>query len=121
MRFLLTIIPMVFMALLLSTAQAFWGRAVKQDNIMSGSAVQMFQNIIQNPKVWIGGTLYVGATLLYFFILSKNKFFSVQVTMTALSILLSTTFAIIFFHEKPGVVNMVGVGLVLAGLFCVLR
>lgn len=121
MRFLITIFPMVIMALLLSTAQAFWGRAVKQDNIMSGGGTQIFMNIIQNPKVWIGGTLYVIATLLYFFILSKNQFFSVQVTMTALSILLSTTFAILFFHEKPDAVNIVGITLVLGGLMCVLH
>jgi uncharacterized membrane protein len=109
------------MALLLSAGQALWGKAVKHDNIMSGSVTHILQNLLANPKVWLGGLLYILATLLYFLILSKNKFFAVQITMTALSIVLSTLIAIVFFHERPNPVNIIGISFVAIGLVCVLQ
>ncbi len=114
----LLLIPLL--SALLVTAQAIWGTAIKQHHLMEGSAGKILNNLITSPRIWAGGIIYVIATGIYFVLLSKNKFFSVQVTMTALAIIFSTALAAIIFHEKLSAYNLVGAGLVMLGLVFVL-
>jgi drug/metabolite transporter (DMT)-like permease len=108
------------MALLLVSAQAIWGTAIKKQHILEGSASKIITNLVSSPRIWLGIVIYVAATAVYFLLLSKAKFFSVQVSMTALSIIFSTTLAAILFNERISVLNFIGTALVLLGLVFVL-
>lgn len=108
------------MATLLVTAQAVWGSAIKQQHLLEGSWRTIATNLITSPRIWLGGFIYICATGVYFLLLSKVKFFSVQVAMTAVSIILSTILSVVFFKEALTIVNIMGMLLVLLGLTLVL-
>jgi len=107
------------LALLLVSAQACWASAIKADKPFSYPLGQAITTLLGNPKIWIGGLLYVVATLLYFLLLSRYKFFSIQTGMTGLAIVLSTLLSVVLFHEKLSLLNGVGMLLVLIGIFFV--
>lgn len=112
------LVPVV--ALLLVTAQAMWGTAIKSRHLLEGSAGKILLNLITSPRIWTGVLLYIAATGVYFTLLSRARFFSVQISMTAVAILLSTLLAAVLFHEKISAVNLAGMLLVLIGLALVL-
>ena len=116
----ITYLLVPLMAFLLVTAQATWGTAIKKQDVLQGSASKIFTNLITSPRIWIGIFIYITATGVYFLLLSKAKFFSIQVSMTALSIIFSTILAAALFNEKISLVNLVGAALVLLGLAFVL-
>jgi drug/metabolite transporter (DMT)-like permease len=116
MRHATTFILMLLLATLLVSAQALWGGAVKGRHLLDGGLVSAALELLGNYRIWIGGVLYVGATALYFVLLSQYKFFFVQVTMTALVIIFSTVLAALIFHEQITAVNLIGVGFVITGL-----
>lgn len=112
------LVPVV--ALLLVTAQATWGTAIKTQRLLEGSPLNIMVNIATSPRMWIGVFLYIAATGVYFTLLSKARFFSVQISMTAVAILMSTVLAATLFHEKLSVLNLFGMVLVLVGLALVI-
>lgn len=106
------------MAMLLVSAQAFWGSFIKQTakQPLSGPLPQILGRFISSPKIWIGGLLYVFATVVYFVLLSKYKFFAVQATMAGLAIIFSTILSYMLFHEKVSALNIFGMFLVIGGI-----
>lgn len=118
-----SIIPylmMPIMALLLVLAQSLWASAIKTGHVLQGSLPTIVVNLATNWKMWLGAFIYIVATLVYFYMLSKLKFFSVQVTMTALSIVFSVGLSIFLFNERPEMINIVGIIVVLSGIVLVL-
>lgn len=111
---------MPVMAGLLVLAQALWGTVIKQGSALTGTYGQIFVNLVSNWRMWAGAAIYIVATLLYFYMLSKLKFFSVQIAMTALSIIFSTLLSIVVFGEKPNLINYAGILLVFIGIVLVL-
>lgn len=109
------------MALLLVSAQAMWGLAIKQDNLMSGSPQQITYNLLTSPRIWLGALLYIATTLVYFTVLSRGKFFIVQLSMAAISICLSTLLAAILFKEHVSLLNIIGMVVVILGLAFVIQ
>jgi drug/metabolite transporter (DMT)-like permease len=71
--------------------------------------------------MWLGAGVYILATLLYFYMLSRLRFFSVQIAMTGLSIVFSMMLAVVLFHERPGIMNVAGAATVLLGIAMVLH
>jgi hypothetical protein len=108
------------MAFLLVSGQAFWNSAIKNENLLKGSPLQIAGNLLSSSKIWAGAIIYIAATVVYFILLSRNKFFVVQITMTALAIIFSTFLAALLFNEKIGLINIFGAALVLVGLSFVL-
>jgi len=102
-------------ALLLVTGQSFWNKSMKLNDIFSGSLLDVAKRILSSPDIWIGGTLYLLATIFYLLSLSKNNFFIVQSTMTGLALILSTIVASIFFNEKILPINIVGIIIIFIG------
>ena len=84
---ILPYILMPAMALLLVTAQTLWASVIKSGNALQGSLPTIAVNLLANWKMWLGALIYILATLVYFYMLSKIRFFSVQIAMTALSII----------------------------------
>lgn len=111
---------MPVMAFLLVIAQTLWASVIKTGNALNGSLPTIAVNLLTNWKMWLGAMIYIVATLVYFYMLSKLKFFSVQIAMTALSIIFSTTLSVMIFNEKPTLINITGAAIVLIGVFLVL-
>jgi drug/metabolite transporter (DMT)-like permease len=101
---------------LLICAQALWASFIKNENPFSGSITQIAVNLISSPKVWLGGTLYIAATAVYFILLSRFRFFSIQLAMTALAIFFSTLLSYFIFHEKITTLNFIGMLAILTGI-----
>lgn len=116
--FTYTLIP--FVALLLVSAQALWGSAIKSDKLLAGTLPHISLSLLSSWKMWIGAGIYVLATLIYFYLMSKAPFYSVQVTMTGLSIVFSTCLALLLFKEQPTLINYFGILLVLLGVYLIL-
>lgn len=111
---------MPVMAFLLVIAQTLWASVIKTGHALQGSLPTIALNLASNWKMWLGAMIYIIATLVYFYMLSKLKFFSVQIAMTALSIIFSTSLSILIFNERPTLINIAGAVIVLAGIFLVL-
>ena len=114
-------IMMPVMALLLVSAQSLWASVIKNSNALEGSISTIAINLLSNWKMWLGALIYIVATLVYFYMLSKLKFFSVQIAMTAISIIFSVVLSIFVFGEKPNMVNLLGIAVVLVGIIMVLK
>jgi drug/metabolite transporter (DMT)-like permease len=111
---------MPVMEFLLVIAQTLWASVIKTGHALQGSLPTIALNLASNWKMWLGAMIYIIATLVYFYMLSKLKFFSVQIAMTALSIIFSTSLSILIFNERPTLINIAGAVIVLAGIFLVL-
>ena len=109
------------MAGLLVSAQAMWGIAIKKNNLISGGMMQSLMNLITSPRIWLGALLYGVATLVYFMMLSRGKFFIVQISMAGVATILSTILASFLFGENISSSNILGMFLVVVGLFFVMR
>ena len=101
-------------------AQSMWGIAIKQQHVLNGSIPQIITNILTSPRMWIGVIVYVISTMIYFYMLSRLRFFSVQISMTALSIIFSSALSIVIFKELPDKINILGGILVIIGAALVL-
>lgn len=120
MKELLPYLLMPVMAGLLVTAQALWGTVIKTGNALQGTIPTIAINLATSWRMWLGALIYVMATLVYFYMLSKLKFFSVQIAMTALSIIFSVGLSVILFNEKPSIINISGIVIVFIGICLVL-
>jgi uncharacterized membrane protein len=109
------------MAVLLVSAQAMWGTAIKHGHLIQGGVSQSAINLIFSPRIWLGAFLYIAATLVYFLMLSKGKFFVIQISMAAVATILSTILAYILFNENITSANILGMLLVITGLFFVMQ
>lgn len=109
------------MAILLIAAQTIWALAIKQQHLLDGSVSKIFTNLLTSSRIWIGIFLYIIATGVYFIVVSKGKFFHVQVLLVCLAVIFAAILAAILFHERITALNIVGIILVLVGLVFILR
>lgn len=107
----------------LISGQAAWGSAVKQIAPIGSeiSTTELASRLLVSPKIWLGGLFYILGTAIYFLLLSKAKFFSVQIAMTGLAIIFSTLIAHFFFKETISPTNFAGILLVLSGVLLVFK
>ncbi len=116
---LILLIPLV--AILLISAQALWRHAVVSDKLLEGSFGTIVVHTITNPKIWLGGILYVLTTAVYLFLFTKFKFFVVQLSITGLALVFSTMISYYIFHEKITIINIIGLVVILVGLALVVQ
>lgn len=109
------------MATFLVSAQAIWGHTIKKGGLMSGSPAHIVNNLITSPGIWLGAVLYALTTLVYFVMLSRGKFFVIQLSMAAVSTILATILANVVFKEHISSTNIVGMVIVIIGLGFVIR
>ena len=115
----LLLLPVV--ALSLVTAQSLWRSVVVNDKIFSGSLSAAIISAATNPKMWLGALLYMATTILYLFLFSKLKFFVVQISVTALALIIATAVSHFIFHEEITIINLTGILLVMLGLGLVVQ
>ncbi len=106
--------------LMLVSAQSVWRSAVSNSDLFSGGIADILVRVFTNPRIWVGGLLYLVTTLLYLLVLSKTKFFTAQMIITSAAIIYSALIAHFIFHEKISPLNIVGVGLILVGIFFII-
>lgn len=117
MQYLLSVI----FAGLLVTAQTSWKLGV--DNV--GSPFKSDLTILSairflfSPLVLAGMVLYIVATLLYMYLLSRYEFSLVQSLAIPLSLIFSIVVAVSFFDEHLTLVNYAGLLIVVVGLVLV--
>ncbi len=109
------------MATFLVSAQAVWGYAIKNGNLMRGSPGQIFVNLVSSPGIWFGGLLYALTTVVYFIMLSRGKFFIIQLSMAAVSTVLATILASVVFKEHISSTNIIGMVILIIGLGFVIK
>ena len=115
---MLYILALIVSACLIA-GQASWGTAVKHI-VNSGIAPGSIDLLLRMPlqvQFWLGTFAYIVATGLYFILLSKAHFFSIQMTMSAVAIILSTALSVILFKESISVLNYTGIVILIAGVF----
>ena len=109
----------IIFAGLLVTAQSCWKLSVGRNaELFSGHGFGLSKllNFAFAPLTLAGILLYVIATGLYMYLLSKYQFSTVQAMVITLSLLLSVGIAVAFFGDRLGVVNFLGVGLIVVGI-----
>ncbi len=121
--FILTLLLIPVAALALVSAQALWRSAVVDGQILrkNGSIFSIIPQVATSPKIWLGILLYVSTTGLYLYLLTRYKFFVIQLSITSLALIFSTLIAYFVFHEKISTVNIIGLAIVLVGLFLVVQ
>lgn len=116
-----SLVGMLMMGVMLVSAQALWASVAKASGTFKGTAIHILSNLVASPRIWFGAVLYVIATSIYFFLLSNNRFFVVQISMTAIAIIFSCLLAYLVFHERITPINVLGILLVFAGLIMVIQ
>src|SRR5688500_13115090 len=102
----LTLLLIPLLPVLLVSAQTIWAVGVRRHQLISGTPPQILINLLTSAHIWIGCILYVGATLVHLFLLSRFRFFAVTVSVTALAIMLSTLVSTLFFKEPFSYTNL---------------
>jgi len=75
-------------------------------------------NIIKNRYLYIGGFLYVVAALFNIWLLQRMPYF-VVVPLGSICYIWTMVIAGIFLKEKIGIGKIVGIFLILSGVFCI--
>lgn len=83
-----------------------------------------FGNVIRlasSPYVWSGAIIYGASFFVYLFALSKGEIGRISIGAQALTIVGLFSASIIFFHEPLTITKVLGVLLVLCGIFFIFR
>lgn len=111
------ILSLLFASLLVA-AQSSWKVAVNSDGNPFNRTLSLISVIkfMFTPLVLMGIALYLMATLLYFYLLSKYRFSMVQSIAIPMSLIFSLMVATAFFGEQLSLINFIGLILVVAGI-----
>lgn len=117
MIYLLTFIT----ALIMASGQTFWKKAAVSYSLLisSGNSMDALLKTLLSLNFIFGAFLYVCATMVYLWLMSRYPFFVVQISMVAFSIILALFIASIIFREHVSLINYFGVLLVISGIFFV--
>ena len=110
---------LVIQSLLLITGQTLWKTEIDK---YTGITLNNITQILFSWRVVLGLSIYVAATLLWFYIISiaKDKF-SVIYPFGSLAYVLGIFVAIIFFKEVIPVTRWVGAALVVLGIIFIAK
>ncbi len=112
----------VTLAALLVAGQACWRVAsASHAALFAGHGITFSKvlGFVFSPLTLLGTVLYVVATVMYMFLLSRYHFSTIQGMLVALSLIFSVLIAVVFFHERLSMVNIAGMVLLLVGIWLV--
>ena len=89
-------------------------------NRIGEMTLQSIPAAITSPWLWAGALVYVGASVLWLWLLSKGDF-TVLVPLQSLSMVITVIIGAIIFHEDVSMVRWVGVGLMTVGAILIAR
>lgn len=112
----------LLIGLLLVSGQALWKAGIESTGLkVSGSLLfssDLFR-LLFSPYVLAGILIYLVATALYFYGLSKYEYSAIQSIVVAISLVLTFVIAKSIFGERLTAVNLVGLAALLVGTFLV--
>ena len=103
-------------------AQMLWKVASTQiQHDLAGQALspKTLAVVAMSWKIWLGIVLYGVATLLFIWLFGKYPYFIIQSFVTSCTLILTLLASMGVFHERVGVVNLLGVGCLLLGIILV--
>jgi len=72
--------------------------------------------LAMSPYLWVGLVAYAIGTAVDLYLLSRYQFSTVQALTIPLILILAFTTGVIFFHDKPSALNLVGLGVLIVGI-----
>ena len=109
---LLQFAAIVLSTFLMSLGQFFWKLGLNK------GALDL--SIVFNIHIWFGGIAYIGATLIWFWLL-KQLPLSLLYPFTAVSFIFGYAFAVLKFNETIQVKDVLGLGFIALGLFLIAK
>lgn len=120
----MNVILPIFASVLLVTAQASWKKAFSSVTMKLSTSFFLskeFLGLLFSPFFLFGAFLYVIATVFYLYLFNRYNFYSVQSIMLVSSITLSFLIASFIFHETVTVYKVLGLVLLIAGVFLIFK
>lgn len=102
--------------ILLVLGQSLW--KVGLSNKELSFSFKALIGLIFNPYIFIGLLIYMGATFIWFYILSKAKL-SLVYPLQSLCYVLAAVVGVLFFKEQIPFTRWIGIGLIVLGAFFV--
>lgn len=102
---------------LLAAGNVLWKYGlIKMDGFMTDnkSAVQSFKDLITCGEMWIGAVFYIGATLYWFTILSRENL-SYVYPMVSIGYVITALAGVLLFKETILTTGWIGMGIILVG------
>ena len=118
-RTLQLLIMAVAQSALVSVGQVFLKFAL-QRMLPFGMNVQFWKSVLLNWQFALCGVCFAAGSLLWFHIL-RNFPFSMAFPMVSLSYVFGMLASAFIFHEPVGMSKWIGVGLIMAGCYCIAR
>lgn len=112
MLYLLVLINVV----LLVFGQVLW--KMELGRLQGSLTLEAIPRLLTSPFIWGGLFIYVLATVLWFYILSRGKL-SVVYPLQSLAYVLGVLAALLIFREAVPLTRWLGVGLIVLGAFFV--
>ena len=76
---------------------------------------------ITNPIIWAGLVSFGLALMFYTYVLTKMNLSVAYPLMTSLGFLIVVSFSVLYFHENVQIAQIIGLVLVLLGLYLIAR
>ncbi len=118
------IILYLSVAALLVLGQSFWKLGITQLQPQLTGQTQLVKKLFAlfiNPYVIAGFVVYIFATALYMYVLSKYQYGVSYVVIVSLSIVFATIIAMVLFKEQIRLINAVGLAIIIAGVILVAK
>lgn len=109
----------VFQVVINTAAQLFLKQGAKSINF-SQSVGEIFMSMLLNYNIWIGGLIFVVSFLLWIYLLNQFEL-SFLYPFGSLSFVLAAIGGWFFFGEGVSYFRVVGIMLIIMGVFCVAK
>ena len=112
----------VYAALLLQMCGMAAGQLLTKEGVRRAGEISLenWQNVILNPFIWSGSVVYVLATVLWLWILSKGDF-TALVPFQSLNMVVVVLLGAFIFDEHIGLSRGVGIAIMAVGAFLVAK
>src|SRR3989338_320628 len=120
---LTSIALLVFAVLAAVTSQLifkYWVAGLGVLTTAPATAFSLVIKILQSPQMLLGLALYGAGFLAWMFLLSRNSLSFVYPLSLSLNVILVFLFARVFLYEPVSYFQMLGVALIIAGMYLVL-
>lgn len=108
-------------AFTLVVGQALWKIGVGQVNLDYGSLARKIMVLALNPAIIAGCIVYVVATLLFMYTIGKYAYGVSYAMIVSFSLIIASAVAALAFHERLSWLNALGVIVILAGVWLLVR
>lgn len=102
--------------ILLVLGQSLWKAGLRGKEL--SVSFKSLMGLILNPYIFTGLLVYMGATLIWFYVLSKSEL-SLVYPLQSLCYVLAAVVGVLVFKEQMPLTRWIGIGLIVLGAFFV--